>query len=75
MEIFIGLAIILGVTVFMALMVPLLFEDQPVVLVVTAMIPVILLHWAVSLGAVTIFLCLLIICFPFFVMERSNRSR
>jgi hypothetical protein len=75
MEIFISLTIILGVAFFMALMVPLLFEDKPLVLVVAAMIPVSLLHWAVSLGMVTIFFCLLIICLPFLIMERSNRSR
>ena len=75
MHLVLSLAIIFAVFLFMALMIPVLMEDNPLLLLVAAVIPVSLLHWVVTLGPITLFLCLLIICLPFFIMERSNRSR
>jgi len=42
-----------------------MLEDSPVALLVAALAPVVVAYWVGSIGLVSLFICLLIVCLPF----------
>ncbi len=65
MDILAAFTIIISVGIFMAILVPIVLEDSPVALLVAALAPVVVAYWVGSIGLVSLFICLLIVCLPF----------
>ena len=65
MDILAAFTIIISVGIFMAILVPIVLEDSPVALLVAALAPVVVAYWVGSIGFVSLFICLLIVCLPF----------
>tara|TARA_B100001778_G_scaffold192697_1_gene158843 strand:- start:163 stop:384 length:222 start_codon:yes stop_codon:yes gene_type:complete len=73
MDILAVFTIFLSLGVFMAVLVPVMLEDSPVALLVTALVPVVVAYWVGSLGFVSLFICLLIVCLPFALYSPQKR--
>tara|TARA_R100000742_G_C4271640_1_gene90621 strand:+ start:316 stop:537 length:222 start_codon:yes stop_codon:yes gene_type:complete len=73
MDILAAFTIFLSLGVFMAILVPVMLEDSPVALLVTALVPVLVAYWVGSLGFVSLFICLLIVCLPFALYSPQKR--
>ena len=73
MDILAAFTIFLSLGVFMAILVPVMLDDSPVALLVTALVPVVVAYWVGSLGFVSLFICLLIVCLPFALYSPQKR--
>jgi hypothetical protein len=73
MDILAAFTIFLSLGLFMAILVPVMLEDSPVALLVTALVPVVVAYWVGSLGFVSLFICLLIVCLPFALYSPQKR--
>ena len=65
MDILAAFTIIMSVGIFMATLVPVMLEDSPAMLLVAALAPVVVAYWVGTIGLVSLFICLLIVCLPF----------
>ncbi len=57
----------------MAILVPVMLEDSPLALLVTALSPVVVAYWVGSLGFVSLFICLLVVCLPFVLYSPQKK--
>ena len=73
MDILAVFTIFLSLGVFMAVLVPVMLEDSPVALLVTALVPVVVAYSVGLLGFVSLFICLLIVCLPFALYSPQKR--
>ena len=73
MDILAAFTIFLSLGLFMAILVPVMLEDSPLALLVTALVPVVVAYWVGSLGFVSLFICLLIVCLPFALYSPQKR--
>ncbi len=73
MDILAAFTIIMSVGIFMAILVPVMLEDSPAMLLVAALAPVGVAYWVGSIGLVSLFICLLIVCLPFALYSPQKR--
>jgi hypothetical protein len=73
MDILAAFTIIISVGIFMAILVPVVLEDSPAMLLVAALAPVVVAYWVGSIGLVSLFICLLIVCLPFALYSPQKR--
>jgi hypothetical protein len=65
MDILAAFTIIMSIGIFMAILAPVMLEDSPVALLVVALAPVVAAYWVGTIGLVSLFICLFIVCLPF----------
>ena len=65
MDILAAFTILLSLGLFMAILVPVMLEDSPVLLLAGALSPVAVAYHLGTIGLVSLFICLLIVCLPF----------
>jgi len=73
MDILAAFTILLSLGLFMAILVPVMLEDSPVLLLVGALSPVAVGYHLGTIGLVTLLLCLLIVCLPFALYSPYKR--
>jgi len=73
MDILAAFAIILSLGLFMAILVPVMLEDSPMLLLAGALSPVAVGYHLGTIGLTTLFICLLIVCLPFALYSPQKR--